>query len=101
MRANIDELEALLDLAAEIGAGSVKLNIVQPTLRGAALHESGDDLSITEILQLNQRLKNELQPRYELPIFSMSPWRSERWASLVEGEWAQQLWHSGDTRPVG
>ena len=68
MRANIGELEVLLDLAAEIGAGAVKLNIVQPTLRGAALYAENDALSIWEILQLNQRLQDQLQPRYQLPI---------------------------------
>jgi hypothetical protein len=38
------ELEDLLDLAVEIGAGDVKLNIIQPTLRGSTLHEAGEDL---------------------------------------------------------
>jgi SynChlorMet cassette radical SAM/SPASM protein ScmF len=86
MRGNIGELEALLDLAAQIGAGSVKLNVVQPTLRGSALRESGEDLPITEILQLNQRLKNELQPRYELPIFLDVPMAFRELGKLVEGD---------------
>ena len=86
MRANISELEALLDLAVEVGAGGVKLNIVQPTLRGAALHESGDDLSVKEILELNQRLQDELQPRYELPIFLDVPMAFRPLGNLVEGD---------------
>jgi len=86
MQINISELETLLDLAVEIGAGDVKLNIVQPTLRGAALHESGDDLSIEAILKLNQRLLNELQPRYELPIFLDVPMAFRPLGRLVDGD---------------
>jgi SynChlorMet cassette radical SAM/SPASM protein ScmF len=86
MRANVSELEALLDLAVEKGAGAVKLNIIQPTLRGAALHNVGDDLSIEEILALNQRLQNELQPRYDLPIFLDVPMAFRPLGHLVEGE---------------
>jgi SynChlorMet cassette radical SAM/SPASM protein ScmF len=86
MRTNIGELEALLDLAVENGAGAVKLNIIQPTLRGAALHETGDNLSIEEILELNQRLQNELQSRYDLPIFLDVPMAFRPLGSLVEGD---------------
>jgi SynChlorMet cassette radical SAM/SPASM protein ScmF len=85
MRTNISELEALLDLAVEIGAGDVKLNIVQPTLRGAVLHEAGEDLSVEEILKLNQRLQKEIQPRYELPIFLDVPMAFKPLGNLVEG----------------
>jgi SynChlorMet cassette radical SAM/SPASM protein ScmF len=86
MRANIGELESLLDLAAELGAGQVKLNIIQPTLRGSDLHESGDALSVRELLDLNQRLQEEFQPRYELPIFLDVPMAFRPLGNLVEGD---------------
>jgi SynChlorMet cassette radical SAM/SPASM protein ScmF len=86
MRANIGELESLLDFAVELGVGSVKLNIVQPTLRGSALHESGDALSVSEILALNHRLQEELQPRSELPVFLDVPMAFRPLGNLVEGD---------------
>ncbi len=86
MCTNIRELEALLDLAVEIGAGAVKLNIVQPTLRGAILYEAGDTLSIKEILALNQRLQKEVQPRYQLPISLDVPMAFLPLGSLIKGD---------------
>jgi len=68
MAENVGELEDLLALAAEVGAGSVKLNIVQPTLRGEAMHSSGAALSVAAFLGLNRRL-DELRSRYTFPIF--------------------------------
>jgi SynChlorMet cassette radical SAM/SPASM protein ScmF len=86
MRANLGELEDLLDLAVEIGAGNVKLNIIQPTLRGAALHEAGEDLSIEEILDLNLRLQKEVQPRYAIPVFLDVPMAFRPLGNLVAGD---------------
>ena len=86
MRSNISELEALLDLATEIGAGNVKLNIVQPALRGYSMHETGDVLSIKEILLLKQRLQEELQPHFELPVFLDVPMAFRALGSLVAGD---------------
>jgi len=88
MKANLGELEALLDLAVKIGASGVKLNIVQPTLRGSELYESGDGLSIKEILELNQRLQDELQPHphYDLPIFLDVPMAFRPLGNFVEGD---------------
>ena len=84
MRANIDELEVLLDLATDIGAGAVKLNIVQPALRGAVMHAEDDVLSIREILHLNQRLQDQVQPCYQLPISLDVPMAFKPLGSLVE-----------------
>ena len=86
MRANVNELDALFGLAAEIGAGSVKLNVVQPTLRGARLHETGETLSIGEILVINQGLQERTLPDCELPIFLDVPMAFRSLGSLVEGD---------------
>lgn len=50
MRNNTGELEELLQLAGSMGADSVKLNVIQPTLRGEELHGQGDVLSVPELL---------------------------------------------------
>jgi SynChlorMet cassette radical SAM/SPASM protein ScmF len=68
MTDNASELEGLLALAKEVGAGSVKLNIVQPTLRGEDIHASGAALSVPQFLDLNRRLDG-LRSLYSFPIF--------------------------------
>jgi len=68
MQENILELDGLLDLAKRIGAGSIKLNLVHPILRGLEIHESGQALSVQEILDLRQRIDREIQPLYSFPI---------------------------------
>jgi len=69
LRGNLDEIEAFLDLAGELGAGAVKFNIVQPALRGAELHAGGEVPSVAEILALQRRLTDEWQARYDFPIY--------------------------------
>ena len=57
MRENVPELEDLLTLAKEIGASSVKLNLVQPTLRGEDIHNSGQALSVAEWIEVSHRVE--------------------------------------------
>lgn len=68
MKSNIQELDGLLHLVRRAGAGSVKLNIIQPTVRGLEVHANGEALSVQEILELEQTLNREIQPSYPLPI---------------------------------
>jgi SynChlorMet cassette radical SAM/SPASM protein ScmF len=68
MRENSAELEELLGLAKTLGAGSVKLNIIQPTLRGEQLHTRGETLSVRELIELHRRVARELQPASPFPI---------------------------------
>ena len=69
MAENVGELDSLLELAVQVGAGSVKLNIVQPTLRGEELHASGQMLSVAELLEINRRLEQELRRQYPIMIY--------------------------------
>jgi SynChlorMet cassette radical SAM/SPASM protein ScmF len=69
MKDNFAELDEVLKLAVNLGAGSVKLNLIQPTLRGIEIHEEGRSLSTPEVLQLSHRLDSELRPCYPFPIF--------------------------------
>jgi SynChlorMet cassette radical SAM/SPASM protein ScmF len=69
MRGNAHELEAVVALAAELGVGSVKVNFIQPTLRGADVYAAGEGLTIEEHLALYARVRDELRPRYALPIY--------------------------------
>jgi SynChlorMet cassette radical SAM/SPASM protein ScmF len=57
MRHNIGQMEAMIELAGSLGAGSVKFNIVQPTERGKKLHDRGETLSIEELVALGERME--------------------------------------------
>jgi SynChlorMet cassette radical SAM/SPASM protein ScmF len=68
MRENIADVDNLFDLAEKLGAGSVKLNIIQPSSRGAAIHEQDDAVSVGEILDLYHRVREDHQTRYPFKI---------------------------------
>ena len=47
-------------MAENLGAASVKFNVLQPTTRGERLHETGESLSVTEIIQLGRYVEGKL-----------------------------------------
>jgi SynChlorMet cassette radical SAM/SPASM protein ScmF len=69
VRRNVSELEEMLALSARVGAGSVKFNLVQPSLRGEVLHEAGGALPVAELITLYQRVQHELRPRFGFRIY--------------------------------
>ena len=60
MRQNKDQMEEMVRLAEHLGAGSVKFNIVQPMARGEKMHDSGEALSIEELVDLGRWVENTL-----------------------------------------
>jgi SynChlorMet cassette radical SAM/SPASM protein ScmF len=60
MRHNKDQMEPAVQLAERLGAGSLKFNIVQPMARGEKMHESGEALSIEELVALGRWVENTL-----------------------------------------
>jgi len=60
MRPNKDQLEPMVRVAENLGAGSVKFNIVQPMARGSKMHDSGETLSIEELVDLGRWVENTL-----------------------------------------
>ncbi len=73
MRRNLNEIEELVALAEEIGAGSVKFNIVQPTARGERMHEQGETLTIEELLDLGERFERELEAKAKVRLIYSHP----------------------------
>lgn len=73
MRRNRDQLEAMVRLAEDLGAGSVKFNLLQPTARGQALHASGESLTLEEILELGRWVENSLSSSTVLPVVFHHP----------------------------
>ncbi|MCJ7739165.1 MAG: radical SAM protein [Anaerolineae bacterium] len=62
-RGNRDQIEAVVDLAVQHGAGSVKLNPVTNSGRGAAMHERGEGLDYEERMALDCWVREDLRPR--------------------------------------
>jgi SynChlorMet cassette radical SAM/SPASM protein ScmF len=73
MRQNKDQVESIVRLAERLDAGSVKFNIVQPTARGKKMHESGEALSIEELVVLGHWVENSLSASANLPVYYDHP----------------------------
>ncbi len=73
MRHNKEQIEQVVRLAERSGAGSVKFNILQPTARGEKMHESGEALSIEELVDLGQWVENTLKAKTNLGVHYSHP----------------------------
>jgi len=67
-RGNVAEMTELIDMAENLGCGSVKFNLVQHIGRGRGFAAS-HGLRIAEIIQLNRQVETEIAPKYKIPIF--------------------------------
>ncbi len=69
MRRNAGQVDAIVHMAEELGADSVKFNVVQPTARGEKLHDVQATLNVAELVALGRHVERELAPRTSLPVF--------------------------------
>ena len=60
MRHNKEQIEPMVRVAENLGAGSVKFNILQPTARGERMHSNGEALAIEELVDLGKWVENTL-----------------------------------------
>lgn len=72
-RGNINELDDVVKLAVEHGAGSVKFNPVMPSGRGIVMHEKGDALGYEEVLSLVRYVRDDLQSRTTISLHISIP----------------------------
>jgi len=73
MRRNKDQMEAMVSLAEDLGAGSVKFNIVQPTARGEIMHQAGETLTIEELVNLGQWVETTLSASTSMRLYYDHP----------------------------
>lgn len=87
MRCNAEQAEAMVRMAEELGASSLKFNIVQPTARGKQLHESLETLTIDELIAIGRHVEQELAPSAKIRlIFHYPPaFRSLRYIATGDG----------------
>jgi SynChlorMet cassette radical SAM/SPASM protein ScmF len=86
MRANADQTDAVVRMAEELGASSVKFNIVQPTARGERLHEKDEALSIAELIQLGRHVSMDLAPTTKLPLYFDYPLAFRPLSQIASGD---------------
>jgi SynChlorMet cassette radical SAM/SPASM protein ScmF len=73
MRGNAGQVDAMVRMAEELGAASLKFNVVQPTARGESLHEKQETLNIAELIALGRHVEQELAPQTRLKIIFHYP----------------------------
>jgi SynChlorMet cassette radical SAM/SPASM protein ScmF len=69
MRSNAGQADAIVNMAEELGAASVKFNVVQPAARGEKLHKDQETLNIADLIALGQHVEQELAPKTNLRVF--------------------------------
>ena len=86
MRHNAHQAELMPKLAEELGAASLKYNIIQPTARGEKLHEAEGTLSIEELIKLGRKVEMELAPATPLKLYFDYPAAFRPMSRLFNGE---------------
>ncbi len=69
MRHNVSELTEIISLGEQLGAKSIKFNIIQPTARGVKLFEQDETLSLHELIELGKKVEFELQPTTDIHLY--------------------------------
>lgn len=68
MRGNAAQVDDVVRLAEQLGAASVKFNVIQPTARGERLHETEAALSVADYIRIAAHVDRELAPATELRL---------------------------------
>lgn len=86
MRCNVDQVEAVVRLAEELGASSVKFNIVQPTARGEAISRGEDAPGVEELIRLGRWVETDLADRTALKLFFDYPLAFRPLSRIARGD---------------
>ena len=86
MRGNADQVEGMIPMAEEMGAGSVKFNLVQPTARGEKLHQFQENLTVRELIELGRYVEQELAPKTRLRLFFHFPQAFRALSRIANGD---------------
>ncbi|MBF0406083.1 MAG: SynChlorMet cassette radical SAM/SPASM protein ScmF [Candidatus Riflebacteria bacterium] len=73
LRKNCTQLEQFVKLAENIGAHSVKFNVIMPTERGLQLTRSGETLSIHELIETGRYAEEKIIPQAGINVFFHHP----------------------------
>jgi SynChlorMet cassette radical SAM/SPASM protein ScmF len=86
MRRNAGQVDSMVRMVEELGAASLKFNVVQPTARGEKLHEAQETLNIADLIELGRHVEQELAPKAKLKIFFHYPQAFRALHSIASGD---------------
>ncbi|UCG15043.1 MAG: SynChlorMet cassette radical SAM/SPASM protein ScmF, partial [Deltaproteobacteria bacterium] len=86
MRCNADQLEPIVRMAEDLGASSVKFNIVQPTARGKSIHEGTDGLEADEVIKLGRYVETKLASNTKLRLHFDYPMAFRALSRIASGD---------------
>lgn len=73
MAENREQIPPLIDMAKSLNAGSVKINVVQPTARGEKMHQAGQTLPVEELIRVGNWVENELSEEKGIRVMFSHP----------------------------
>ena len=85
MRGNAGQVDAIVRMAEELGAHSVKFDMVQPTARGENLHNNQETLNIADLIELGRHVQEELAPKAKLQVLIDYPWAFRSLHNIARG----------------
>jgi SynChlorMet cassette radical SAM/SPASM protein ScmF len=86
MRCNVGQVDAIVRMAEDLGASSVKFNIIQPIARGERLHGNDDAPSIEELIKLGRYVEMKLAKKTELKLFFDYPMAFRALSRVAHGD---------------
>jgi SynChlorMet cassette radical SAM/SPASM protein ScmF len=86
LRSNAGQVDDMVRMAEELGAASLKFNVVQPTARGENLHENQETLNIADLITLGRHVEQELAPETRLKLFFHYPQAFRALRHFVSGD---------------
>lgn len=85
MQRNIDQIEEVIHMAEQLGASSIKFNVVQPTARGENFSESGETPGLEEIIQTAQYVEQKLSSTTKLSLIFGVPYAFRSLSHISKG----------------
>jgi SynChlorMet cassette radical SAM/SPASM protein ScmF len=86
MQVNAQHVEPVIELAEELGASSVKFNIIQPTGRGETISKDDKSLKIKDLIALGRKVESELAAKTDLELFFDYPPAFRSLSSIAPGD---------------
>lgn len=68
MRDNIEQIDTIIGLAEDLGCGSVKFNVVQPTARGEHIYDDPQVVTVEELIALGRHVELDLAPQTDVRL---------------------------------
>jgi len=69
MEQNAHQVDGMVAMAEDLGAGSVKFNLLQPTARGEALYRKKAALNIQKLIEIGHHVDHALRPKTKIDLY--------------------------------